>query len=89
MSYRFLWKQIASRALSSAVAKALLTLDRDDLWKHLSRTEKFTPEQMDQLRADIEKRLRDVEESGRKERDLIGQVVQELLSGLIKPGGKP
>ncbi|MBM4352218.1 MAG: hypothetical protein FJ109_00235 [Deltaproteobacteria bacterium] len=88
MSYRFLWKQIASRALSSAVAKALLTLDRDELWKRLSRTEKFTPEQMEKLRADIEARLSEVEESGRKERDLIAQVMHELVSGIIKPGGK-
>jgi hypothetical protein len=89
MSYRFLWKQIASRALSSAVAKALLALDREELWRHVSRTEKFTPEQMEKLKADIEKRLSEVEEGGRKERDLIAQVVHELVSGIIRPGGKP
>jgi len=87
MAYRFLWKQIASKALGSAVAKALLSINRDQLWDKLARTESLSTENVLRLREEIQATLGEVELRGRKERELVGQVVNELLLGILKRGG--
>ncbi len=87
MSYRFLWKQIASKALSSAMAKGLLAVNSDDLWERVGRGEKFTPEQLKTLRSEIEERLQEVLEQGSQERELLAQVAESLIRGLMRRGG--
>jgi len=87
MSYRFLWKQIASKALGSAVAKGLLSMNRDQLWERMVRTETFSTEHVLRLRHEIEGRLEEVEATGRRERELMGEVVLELVRELLKRGG--
>lgn len=89
MSYRFIWKKIASKAVGSAVAKALLTVNTEEMWQRLARTESLSEEQVEQLQKDIDARLQDVEEAGRNERDLVMQVAMDLASRLLKGrGGK-
>lgn len=87
MSYRFIWKKIASKAVGSAVAKVLLAVNTEQLWEQLARTESLSSEQVAQLKVDINARLEEVEQGGQKERELILQVVQDLVSRLIKGGG--
>ncbi len=86
MAYRFIWKQIASKALGSAVAHTLLTVNRDELWDKLARTESLSTENVLRLREEIEATLAQVEIRGRKERELVTQVINELLVGLLKRG---
>jgi len=87
MSYRFLWKQIASKAISSAVARALLALNREELWDHMARTETFSREHVLRLREEVEETLKQVEARGRDERELVGRVVHELVRELLRKGG--
>jgi len=84
MSYRFIWKKIASKALSSAVAKGLLTINRQDLWEQVARTESLTPQQIEKLRGEIDEALRKVEAAGRQERDLVVKAARELVAQVIK-----
>jgi len=87
MSYRFLWKRIASKAIGSAVAKALLSMNREELWDRVASTEQLSAENVLKLREEIEQRLKEVEEQGTKERELVGQVVNELVGELLKRRG--
>jgi hypothetical protein len=86
MSYRFLWKQIASKAISSAIARALLSVKGEELWERLARTESFSPESVLRLREELEVRLHEVQEQGEKERELVRKVVDELLAEFLKRG---
>jgi cytochrome P450 len=87
MSYRFLWKQVASKALSSAMAKGLLAMNSDELWERVGRNQSFSPEQLATLRSDIEERLQEVLEQGSQERELVAQVAESLMMGLLRRGG--
>jgi hypothetical protein len=86
MSYRFLWKQIASKALSSALARSLLAIDTDALWEKAVRTQAIPPEQMAKLKEEIGQVLRDVEARGKQERELVTQVLKELAAQIMKGG---
>ncbi len=86
MSYRFLWKQIASKAISSAMAKAMLSMNTDDLWERMANNESFSEDKLSTLRQEIETRLHEVQEQGDKERELVSQVASELLRGILKRG---
>jgi hypothetical protein len=87
MAYRFLWKQIASKALGSAIAKALLTVNRDEMWDRLARTDSLPSEHVLRVRQEVEATLHQVELKGRKEREMVSQVLAEVLKGFLK-GGK-
>ena len=87
MSYRFLWKQIASKAISSALARALLTVNSEELWERLARMESFSPDSVLRLREELEVRLKEVQQQGEKERELVRKVVDELLHEFLKRGG--
>lgn len=87
MSYRFLWKHIASKAIGSAVAKALLNMNQEQLWDRLSGTDSLSKEDVRRLREEIEERLREVEGQGVKERALMGQVFDELVGEMLKRRG--
>jgi predicted nucleic acid-binding Zn-ribbon protein len=87
MSYRFLWKQIASKAISSAMAKALLSMNTAELWERMARTESFSAEQVQRLREEVEARLREVQQQGEKERELVSRVVDELAREFLRRGG--
>jgi hypothetical protein len=86
MSYRFLWKQIASKAISSALAKTMLTLNTDELWERMANSESFSDEKLGELRKEIVSRLHEVEEQGNKERELVGQVAAELVKEFLRRG---
>ena len=87
MSYRFLWKHIASKAIGSAVAKALRNINQEQLWDRLSGTDSLSKEDVRRLREEIEERLREVEGQGVKERALMGQVFDELVGEMLKRRG--
>jgi len=89
MSYRFIWKKIASKALSSTVARGLLAINSHDLWDKIASTESLSPEQVARLRTEIDETLKRVEASGRQERDLVGQVLKELVGQIVKGGRGP
>ncbi len=88
MSYRFVIKRIASRALSSAVAQGLLKLDTDALWDRFVRGEKLPLEQLETLKADVEETLRTVEARGRQEREMMMEALKELANQILR-GGRP
>ena len=88
MSYRFVWKRIASGAVSSTAAKVLLSLNRDELWERLARIDRFTPEQIARVRGDIERTLTQVESAGRQERELLALVAKELLRQVWRGGSR-
>lgn len=87
MSYRFLWKQIVSKALGSAMARGLLALNSDELWARVGRAETFSPEQLEKLRADIEARLNEVAEQGAQERELVSKVIDEMIASALRRKG--
>ncbi len=86
MSYRFLWKQVASKAISSALARTMLSLNTDELWERMATSESFPDEKLATLRKEIEARLHEVEEQGNKERELVSQVASELVREFLKRG---
>lgn len=86
MSYRFLWKQIASKAIGSTLAKAMLSMNTDDLWERMASSDSMPEEELASLRQDIEARLRQVQEQGEKEREMVAQVASELMRELLKRG---
>jgi hypothetical protein len=87
MSYRFLWKHIASKAIGSAVAKALLNMNQEQLWDRMASTDSLSEESVQRLRTEVQERLREVEEQGVKERALVGQVFDELVGEMLKRRG--
>ena len=87
MSYRFIWKKIASKAIGSAIAKGLMAINKEEIWDQIARTESLSTEHVVQLKQDIDARLNEVEAAGRKERELVKQVVAELVGQVLK-GGK-
>jgi len=62
-------------------------MDREELWNYALKSESLSKEQVLKFREEMEATLRDVEEKGRKERELVGQVVQELVKHFMKRGG--
>lgn len=87
MSYRFLWKQIASKAIGSALARAMLSINTDELWERMAGNESFSKERLATLRQEIEARLLEVSQQGEKERELVGHVASELVREFLKRGG--
>lgn len=89
MSYRFLWKRVAAKAIASGMAQALLSLDLDRWWERAASSQAITPEQAASLKEEVKARLEEVASQGEKERELIGKVVEELVRELLKRGGRP
>ncbi len=86
MSYRFLWKQIASKAIGSAMASAMLSINTDDLWERMAGDETFSKERLAILRQEVEARLLEVSQQGAKERELVSHVASELVREFLRRG---
>jgi sRNA-binding protein len=82
-------RDIVLRGLSSALSKTLLQADLTRILVNAKRFGGLDERQVEDLRRDVEERLRRAEAEGREQRELLAQVARELLTGWIPRGPRP
>ncbi|GEM_PF-6274372 len=84
MPYRYLVKHLVSRALGSYMASGLRSLSQDAFWERLEAGKYLSHEQMAQIRRDVEASLGEAEARGKNERELIEELLKEILVRIIR-----
>jgi DNA-binding IclR family transcriptional regulator len=85
---RSLVRTAAVTALASAIGKALLASDPDTLMDDLLAKSGLPEDQRATLKAQILERLRECEETGRPQRELLSRYLGSTLERILG-GGRP
>lgn len=76
--FRYVWGQLAEKALSSYIAEAMLKLDVDEIVSRLESQELIDPDTAKQLRIHIPQRLSAMANQGKREREILAEVARHF-----------
>jgi len=82
-------RDIVLKGASSGLSKVLLRADLTRLLVNAQRLGGLDENQIEELRAEIEDRLRHAEAEGREQRELLTKVAGELLATWLPFGRRP